>query len=77
MLNTPHQVYISPYDPERHIWVVERGGGGDDIHEQIIKFTNDGSEIALRLPGTPIRAKAEKRRERTRARDRSISARLL
>jgi hypothetical protein len=47
MLNTPHQVYISPYDPERHIWLVERGGNG--IHEQVIKFTNDGKQIALRL----------------------------
>ena len=46
-LNRPHQVYISPYDPERHVWLVERGGNG--IHEQIIKFTNDGSEMALRL----------------------------
>ena len=27
ILNKPHQVYISPYDPERHVWVVERGGG--------------------------------------------------
>ena len=51
VLNTPHQVYISPYDPDRHVWVVERGGDNTvrDIHEQIIKFTNDGSEVALRL----------------------------
>jgi hypothetical protein len=47
ILNRPHQVYISPYDPERHVWLVERGGNG--IHEQIIKFTNDGKQIALRL----------------------------
>jgi streptogramin lyase len=46
-LNRPHQLYISPYDPERHVWLVERGGNG--IHEQIIKFTNDGKQIALRL----------------------------
>ena len=46
-LNRPHQVYISPYDPDRHIWLVERGGNG--IHEQIIKFTNDGKQIVLRL----------------------------
>ena len=49
MLNTPHQVYISPYDPERHIWLVERGGGTRDIHEQVIKFTNDGTQIVMRL----------------------------
>jgi len=45
----PHQLYISPYDPERHIWVVERGGGPYNIHEQIFKFTNDGQRIVLRL----------------------------
>ena len=49
MLNTPHQIYISPYDPERHIWLVERGGGTRDIHEQVIKFTNDGTQIVMRL----------------------------
>lgn len=47
-LNKPHQVYISPYDPERHVWVVERGGGRG-VHMQILKFTNDGSELVMRL----------------------------
>ena len=47
IFNRPHQVYISPYDPERHVWVVERGGNG--VHEQILKFTNDGSELAMQL----------------------------
>ena len=23
IFNRPHQVYISPYDPDRHVWVVE------------------------------------------------------
>ena len=46
--NKPHQVYISPYDPERHVWVVERGGG-KDVNMQILKFTNDGSELVMRL----------------------------
>ena len=41
ILNKPHQVYISPYDPERHVWVVERGGGRG-AHMEILKFTNDG-----------------------------------
>ena len=48
-LGFPHQLYISPYDPERHIWVVERGGTMKTIHEQILKFTNDGKELVLRL----------------------------
>ena len=25
LFNTPHQVYISPYDPERAIYIIERG----------------------------------------------------
>lgn len=48
IFNKPHQVYISPYDPERHIWVVERGGGRD-VNMQVLKFTNDGSELVMRL----------------------------
>jgi hypothetical protein len=47
LFNRPHQVYIDPYDPERHIWVVERGGNG--VHEQILKFTNDGKQLVLRM----------------------------
>ena len=47
IFNRPHQVYISPYDPDRHVWVVERGGNG--VHEQILKFTNDGSELVLQM----------------------------
>ena len=46
--NKPHQVYISPYDPERQVWVVERGGGRG-VHMQVMKFTNDGSELVMRL----------------------------
>ena len=59
----PHQLYISPYDPERHIWVVERGGGGErNIHEQVLKFTNDGSELVLRLlDPMPRQSEAEAR----------------
>ncbi len=48
MLNRPHQVYISPYDPERHVWVVERGRGRD-VSMSVLKFTNDGRELVLRL----------------------------
>lgn len=48
IFNKPHQIYISPYDPDRHVWVVERGGGRD-VNMQILKFTNDGSELVMRL----------------------------
>ena len=62
IFNKPHQVYISPYDPERHVWVVERGLGMRDVNMQILKFTNDGSELVMRLvdPDHP-RTRAEAR----------------
>ena len=39
----PHKVTISPYDPDRHVWIV------DDFAHQIFKFTNDGSRLVLTL----------------------------
>jgi hypothetical protein len=42
----PHSVYISPYDPEKHVWVV------DDHMHAIYKFTNDGSQL-VQTVGTP------------------------
>ena len=41
-----HRVKISPYDPERHVWVV------DDMRHQILKFTNDGKRLVMTL-GVP------------------------
>lgn len=35
----PHNVRIDPYDPERHVWVV------DDQSEQVFKFTKDGKLV--------------------------------
>jgi hypothetical protein len=49
LIGFPHQLYISPYDPEKHIWIVDRGGGEYDAHEQILKFTNDGKQLVMRL----------------------------
>lgn len=39
----PHKVLINPYDPERHVWVV------DDWASQIFKFTNDGSQLVMTM----------------------------
>ncbi len=47
ILTLPHQIYISPYDPERHVWVIDSGGG--EGHHQVLKFTNDGSELVMQL----------------------------
>jgi hypothetical protein len=54
LFNSPHQVYISPYDSERHIYIVERGGrqpgpNGRDVHEAIYKFSNDGETLVWAL----------------------------
>ena len=47
LFNRPHQVYVNPYDPERAVWVDERGGNG--VHESILKFSNDGKQLLLNL----------------------------
>ena len=47
ILETPHNVYVDPYDPAMPVWVVERGASGPFM--QIIKFSNDGEEILLRI----------------------------
>ena len=61
ILNKPHQVYISPYDPERHVWIVERGGGRN-VPMSILKFTNDGKQLVMRLgDGGDPRNRAEAR----------------
>ncbi len=39
----PHKIKISPYDPQKHVWVV------DDMRHQIFKFTNDGSKLVMTL----------------------------
>lgn len=46
MLRRPHAIYISPYDPEKHVWIV------DDYRHAIFKFTNDGEELVQTL-GVP------------------------
>ena len=49
---TPHQIYISPYDPERHIYITQLGGDkpdGTPVHEAVYKFTNDGETLVWGL----------------------------
>jgi sugar lactone lactonase YvrE len=46
MLRRPHAVYISPYDPEKRVWVV------DDYRHAIFIFTNDGKRL-LQTIGEP------------------------
>ena len=42
----PHSVFISPYDPQKNVWVV------DDYRHAIFKYTNDGKTKLLTI-GTP------------------------
>ena len=46
MFVRPHDIEISPYDPEKHVWIVDAEGHA--VH----KFTNDMSKLVLTL-GTP------------------------
>lgn len=39
MLARPHAVYVNPYDPDKHVWIV------DDYRHAVFKFTNDGREL--------------------------------
>jgi hypothetical protein len=40
---SPHKIRISPYDPQKHVWVVN--DGKHTIH----KFTNDGKQLVLTI----------------------------
>jgi hypothetical protein len=39
----PHHIKINPYDPEKHVWII------DDDLQQIFKFTNDGKKLVRTL----------------------------
>jgi hypothetical protein len=39
----PHKIKISPYDPQRHVWVI------DDNMQQVFKFTHDGKKLVMAL----------------------------
>jgi peptidylamidoglycolate lyase len=43
ILKMPHRVAISPYDPERNVWIIDRE------NEQIFKFSHDGKRLLLTL----------------------------
>jgi sugar lactone lactonase YvrE len=46
LLQRPHFVAINPYDPDKHVWIV------DDHMGVIYKFTHDGKELVQTI-GTP------------------------
>src|SRR5580692_11763512 len=46
LFRRPHSIYISPYDPEKNVWIV------DDNMQAIYRFTHDGGKL-LQTIGTP------------------------
>ena len=46
IMKRPHYIAINPYDPEKHVWVV------DDHMHAVYKFTHDGKELVQTI-GTP------------------------
>jgi DNA-binding beta-propeller fold protein YncE len=52
ILKRPHFVAVNPYDPEKHVWVV------DDHSHVIYKFSNDGKRIVQTI-GTRDQAGAD------------------
>jgi sugar lactone lactonase YvrE len=46
ILRRPHSAFISPYDPQKNVWIV------DDYRQAIFKFTNDGKTL-LQTLGVP------------------------
>jgi hypothetical protein len=39
----PHRIKINPYDPEKHVWIVDNG------RQQVLKFTNDGKKLVMAI----------------------------
>jgi len=52
LFRRPHSVYISPYDKDKQVWVV------DDNMQVIYRFTNDGKKL-LQTIGTPEKEGAD------------------
>lgn len=63
LITRAHQIYVSPYDPDRSVWVVDNGGA--EGRHQILKFSNDGARLLMRIgsetwPKTREEARANK-----------------
>jgi len=52
ILKRPHFVAVNPYDPEKHVWVI------DDHMHAIYKFSHDGKQLVQTI-GTPTVAGAD------------------
>ncbi|HXP87139.1 MAG TPA: hypothetical protein VN841_20580 [Bryobacteraceae bacterium] len=52
ILQRPHFVAINPYDPDKHVWIV------DDHMQSIYKFSHDGKQLEQTI-GTPRKSGAD------------------
>ena len=50
----PHRIKISPFDPEKHVWVI------DDERQQIFKFTHTGKQLVLTLGEAGVKGDDDK-----------------
>jgi DNA-binding beta-propeller fold protein YncE len=50
----PHHIKISPYDPEKHVWVV------DDMVQQVFEFTHDGKQLVMTLGERLVKGEDDK-----------------
>jgi DNA-binding beta-propeller fold protein YncE len=50
----PHHVKISPYDREKHVWVI------DDMLHQVFEFTHDGKQLVMTLGEKGVQGQDDK-----------------
>src|SRR5579864_5051082 len=50
----PHKVKINPYDPEKHVWII------DDERQQIFEFTHDGKDLVMTLGEAGVKGNDDK-----------------
>jgi hypothetical protein len=50
----PHHIKISPYDAEKHVWVV------DDMLHQVFEFTHDGKQLVMTLGEKGVQGEDDK-----------------
>ena len=54
MFRRPHSVFISPYDPDKYVWIVRR------YRHAIFKFTNDGKQLVQTIGEPNVHAADDK-----------------
>jgi peptidylamidoglycolate lyase len=53
-----HKITENPYDPDRHVWIIDR------VSQQVMEFTNDGKKLVLALGEKGVAGKDDKHFDR-------------